>query len=55
MWTARRERCLPGKEKDMSLKKNRIVVKVGTSTLTNERGKSNLRRIEDLAMTLSDV
>ena len=33
----------------------RIVVKVGTSTLTNEVGKRNLRRIEKLAMVLSDI
>ncbi|MBQ9562923.1 MAG: glutamate 5-kinase, partial [Lachnospiraceae bacterium] len=39
----------------MSLKKNRIVVKVGTSTLTNDQGKSNLRRMEELSMTLADV
>ena len=39
----------------MSKKQKRIVVKVGTSTLTNETGKSNLRRMEDLAKTLADV
>jgi glutamate 5-kinase len=39
----------------MSVKKNRIVVKVGTSTLTNENGNSNLRRIELLARILSDI
>ena len=33
----------------------RIVVKVGTSTLTNELGKSNLRRMEELARTLADI
>ncbi|MBQ9064767.1 MAG: glutamate 5-kinase [Blautia sp.] len=37
------------------MKKRRIVVKVGTSTLTNELGKSNLRTMEKLAMTLSDI
>ena len=37
------------------MRKRRIVVKVGTSTLTNEIGKRNLRRIEELAMTLSDI
>ncbi|MBP3901669.1 MAG: glutamate 5-kinase [Blautia sp.] len=37
------------------MKKRRIVVKVGTSTLTNEMGKSNLRTIEKLAMVLSDI
>ena len=36
-------------------KKTRIVVKVGTSTLTNELGNSNLRRMEKLAMVLSDI
>jgi glutamate 5-kinase len=36
-------------------KKRRIVVKVGTSTLTNELGKRNLHRIEELCMTLADV
>ena len=33
----------------------RIVFKVGTSTLTHETGKLNLRRIEDLARTLADL
>jgi len=37
------------------MKKRRIVVKVGTSTLTNELGNSNLRTVEKLAMTLSDI
>ena len=36
-------------------KKNRIVVKVGTSTLTHENGNSNLRAFEDLAFALSDM
>ena len=39
----------------MSQRKNRIVVKVGTSTLTNENGCSNLRRIEILARVLADI
>ena len=39
----------------MANKKRRIVVKVGTSTLTNELGKSNLRLMEELAMAISDV
>ncbi|MDD2504377.1 MAG: glutamate 5-kinase [Clostridia bacterium] len=34
---------------------NRIVVKVGTSTLTYENGKLNLSRIERLSMVLSDL
>ena len=37
------------------MKKNRIVVKVGTSTLTNELGNSNLRMMEKLAMVRSDI
>jgi glutamate 5-kinase len=36
-------------------KKRRIVVKVGTSTLTHENGAANLRRIDCLARVLSDV
>lgn len=32
-----------------------IVVKVGTSTLTYENGKVNLRRMEELCRTLSDL
>ena len=36
-------------------KKKRIVVKVGTSTLTNELGNSNLRTMDKLAMVLSDI
>lgn len=39
----------------MELYKNRIVVKVGTSTLTNEAGKTNLRAFDRLACTLADV
>ena len=39
----------------MGIKRNRIVVKVGTSTLTNEIGNSNIRRLEELVMELSDV
>mgnify|MGYP000850953907 FL=1 len=34
---------------------NRIVVKVGTSTLTYENGKMNLRRMERLCKVLSDL
>ena len=33
----------------------RIVVKVGTSTLTHEYGKANLRRMEELCKVLSDL
>lgn len=33
----------------------RIVVKVGTSTLTHPNGKPNLRKIQSLAMVLSDL
>ncbi len=39
----------------MKLFPNRIVVKVGTSTLTNERGKSDLRSFDKLACVLADV
>lgn len=33
----------------------RIVVKVGTSTLTHETGKTNLKRVESLVRVLSDL
>lgn len=33
----------------------RVVVKVGTSTLTHETGKINLRRLENLVRVLSDL
>ncbi len=33
----------------------RIVVKVGTSTLTHETGKLNLRRMEELAKVIADL
>lgn len=36
-------------------KAHRIVVKVGTSTLTYDTGKMNLKRIDRLAMILSDL
>ena len=39
----------------MDAKRKRIVVKVGTSTLTNENGQSNLKRMEELARALADV
>lgn len=35
--------------------KKRIVVKVGTSTLTHETGKTNLKRVESLVRVLSDL
>lgn len=40
---------------DRGLYQNRIVVKVGTSTLTNEMGKSNLRSFDRLACVLADI
>lgn len=39
----------------MEDKKQRIVVKVGTSTLTHESGAPNLRRMEHLARILADL
>ncbi len=39
----------------MALVQNRIVVKVGTSTLTNDAGNTNLRAFDKLAMVLSDI
>ena len=33
----------------------RIVIKVGTSTLTNDAGKSDLRAIDRLVCTLADI
>lgn len=39
----------------MGLYQNRIVVKVGTSTLTNEIGQNDLRSFDRLAYVLSDV
>lgn len=39
----------------MRLIQNRIVVKVGTSTLTNESGKNDLRAFDQLALALSDI
>jgi glutamate 5-kinase len=39
----------------MATAKRRIVVKVGTSTLTNELGKSDLRAFDRLACVLSDI
>lgn len=38
----------------MGLFQNRIMVKVGTSTLTNELGQSDLRSFDRLACVLSD-
>ncbi|MCM1288184.1 MAG: glutamate 5-kinase [Clostridium sp.] len=39
----------------MNLYHNRIVVKVGTSTITNELGQSNFRAIDRLACAISDI
>lgn len=39
----------------MGIKRNRIVVKVGTSTLTNDMGNSNLRAMDRVARVLSDI
>ena len=39
----------------MGLFQNRIVVKVGTSTLTNETGQNNLRAFDRLACVLADI
>lgn len=39
----------------MGLYQNRIVIKVGTSTLTNEVGQSDLRSFDRLACVLSDI
>ena len=39
----------------MGLYQNRIVIKVGTSTLTNEVGGSDLRSFDRLACVLSDI
>lgn len=39
----------------MKADKKRIVVKVGTSTLTHENGKLNLHRIDKLIQVLSDL
>ncbi|MBP1909233.1 glutamate 5-kinase [Methanolobus bombayensis] len=39
----------------MSLYQNRIVVKVGTSTLTNDIGKSDLRSFDRIACVLADI
>ena len=33
----------------------RIVIKVGSSTLTHDNGKMNLKRIDDIAFTISDL
>ena len=39
----------------MGLYQNRIVIKVGTSTLTNELGQSDLRTFDRLACVLADI
>ena len=36
-------------------KAKRIVIKIGTSTLTYENGKMNLKRMDDLAFLISDL
>lgn len=39
----------------MDIKNKRIVVKIGTSTLTHETGHLNIRRVEKLIKILSDI
>ncbi len=39
----------------MNLYHNRIIVKVGTSTLTNEMGQSNFRSFDRLACVIADI
>ncbi|WP_099468698.1 glutamate 5-kinase [Konateibacter massiliensis] len=39
----------------MQLIQNRMVVKVGTSTLTNETGQNNLRAFDQIACVLADI
>lgn len=39
----------------MEKQEKRIVVKVGTSTVTNESGKSDLRALNRLTRVLSDI
>ena len=39
----------------MGIIKNRIVVKVGTSTLTNENGSCDYQLIDRLARTVSSI
>lgn len=39
----------------MKIRSERIVVKVGTSTLTNELGNSSLRTFDELALALADM
>lgn len=41
--------------RELLQKKNRIVVKVGSSTLTHETGKLNYHRIERMAMEIADL
>ena len=43
------------RDKTVEFKKQRVVVKVGTSTITHPSGAPNLRNIEILARTLSDL
>ena len=37
------------------MKKKRIVVKVGTSTLTHDTGKTNIAKISELVRVLADL
>lgn len=42
-------------DKSKIVESKRIVVKVGTSTLTHENGKMNIRHIENLCKVLCDL
>ena len=39
----------------MSIEKKKIVVKVGTSTLTHKTGKTNIARMSSLVQVLADL
>ena len=39
----------------MTTNYKRVVIKVGTSTLTHETGKTNIRRMQKLCAVLSDL
>ena len=41
--------------REMLRSANRIVIKVGTSTLTHDNGKMNLMRMDRLALTIAEL
>jgi len=55
MATAKNSICRQEKTRDILRVSRRVVVKVGSSTLTRENGRTHLQRMDRLALALAEV